>query len=152
MFPFLFRLLRNQSPHGQYAPVHLLYSPAYILPHLQSDRLMRWFWDYFAFLQDKGRLPSSHIVQVPFPENCGIFPLVLFVIYLPCPILLSSPISIQKAPEYSPKKKEPSMDSFHLKGIKTLPQLTRCLIKWHCSWNTWDMQGTGISDSHIHRS
>ena len=85
---FRFRPSRNQNPHGQYAPDHLLYSPAYILRLRQSDRLLLWRREYFARPPSTGKFPSPDNVQAPFPK-IGRTASFLIVIYASCPILLS---------------------------------------------------------------
>ena len=85
-----FHRSQNRNLHGQCAPFHPLYNPAYILRHLQSDRLLQWRWRHLDDRPDKGRFPTLHTGSVHPPVSCRIplpFP---FVIYASCPNLLSS--------------------------------------------------------------
>ena len=110
---------QSQNPHGQCARSHLLYSPAYILRHLQSDKLLQWLLDYFSLRQDKGKFPFSRTGTVLSPGICRtVFP-YLIVIYAPCPTLLSSFLSsFRKHLNKFSEKETWSVDSFHLQGMR----------------------------------
>ena len=81
--------LQNRNPHGLYAHSRPLYNPAYILRHLQSDRLLQWLWHHWAALPDKEQFPILHTDSAHPPAICRILPF-LIVIYASCPNLLSS--------------------------------------------------------------
>ena len=81
--------LQNRNPHGLYAHSRPLYNPAYILRHLQSDRLLQWLWHHWAALPDKEQFPVLHTDSAHPPAICRILPF-LIVIYASCPNLLSS--------------------------------------------------------------
>ncbi|MFR5148571.1 MAG: hypothetical protein ACLTER_02795 [Ruminococcus sp.] len=74
---------------GLYAHSRPLYNPAYILRHLQSDRLLQWLWHHWAALPDKEQFPVLHTDSAHPPAICRILPF-LIVIYASCPNLLSS--------------------------------------------------------------
>lgn len=87
--PLTARRAQNRNLHGQYVPAHLLCNPAYILLHLQSDRLLQWLWHHWAALPDKEQFPVLHTDSAHPPAICRILPF-LIVIYASCPNLLSS--------------------------------------------------------------
>lgn len=87
--PLTARRAQNRNLHGQYVPAHLLCNPAYILLHLQSDRLLQWLWHHWAALPDKEQFPILHTDSAHPPAICRILPF-LIVIYASCPNLLSS--------------------------------------------------------------
>ena len=86
--PLTARRAQNRNLHGQYVPAHLLCNPAYILLHLQSDRLLQWIWHHWAFPPDKEWFQALRTGQVHLPAICRIL-LFLVVIYASCPNLLS---------------------------------------------------------------
>lgn len=85
----------NQSLHRQYGLLHLPYNPACKLHLPQSDRLLRFFSEYWAHRWDKGKLRFHGKALVP----CEGFLRISFlpVIYFPYPDLLSW-FDFQKTP------------------------------------------------------